>query len=109
MKCETLQFNLPLFSEDELNPDELAGLKNHLVKCPVCRSKHAEFLALKNDLRILARPQMPVDLINSVKNAVRKESSQLQRNQNSIFSENTWEWLQFRVMPYSVEIGRAHV
>ena len=102
MKCETLQFNLPLFSEDELNPDELAGLKNHLVKCPVCRSKHAEFLALKNDLRILARPQMPMDLMNLVKNAVRKESNQLQRNQNSIFSENTWEWLQFRVMPYSV-------
>ena len=102
MKCETLQFNLSLVSDDELNADERVELKSHLVKCPVCRSKHADFLTLKNDLRILSRPQMPADLMNSVRNAVRKESKQLQRKPNSIFSENTWEWLQFRVMPYSV-------
>lgn len=102
MKCETLQFNLPLFSDDELSADERLELREHLASCPVCRAKHAEFLSLKNDLRGLSRLEIPADLVMSVRNSVRIESKQFQRKPDSFFSETTWEWMQMRLMPYSV-------
>src|SRR5829696_3826949 len=101
MKCESVQFNLPLLSDDDLTAGERAELNAHLDRCPVCRSKSAEFLSLKNDLRVLSRPEIPADLISSVKNAVKVESRQPSGKSTSIFSENVWIWLQFRLMPYS--------
>lgn len=104
MKCENLQFNLPLFVDDVLTDDERAQLDAHLKTCPLCRVKLSEFQALRNDLRLAALPEIPDDLIFSVKNAVAVELNRAQRKPSAIFSNSFREWLQYRLMPYSVGV-----
>lgn len=102
MKCEDLKLSLPLFADDNLSVSEKLKLESHLAQCPVCRAKHGEFISLKNNLRNLAAPQMPADLIYSVRSAVAKELVQPTSNAKPLFSDDFREWLQYRFMPYGV-------
>lgn len=104
MKCENLQFNLPLFVDNVLTGDECQQVSAHLESCPVCRAKLAEYQALKNDLRFSFQPEMPVDLVYSVKNSVAVELNRANREPSFIFSNSFREWLQYRLMPYSVGV-----
>jgi hypothetical protein len=100
MKCEELQFNLPLYAEGELDLDESSLIKEHLGTCPVCRVKLSEFQNLQNDFRTLSRPAIPSDLVFAVKNSVRDELVTAQPQ--TWLSEEWREWLQMRLMPYFV-------
>jgi hypothetical protein len=102
MKCENLQFNLPLFSDEILSATEREQLDTHLAACPLCRAKLSEFQSLKNDLRFSPRPEIPQDVVFSVKNALAAELKRSKCEPVYIFSSNFREWLQFRLMPYSV-------
>lgn len=101
MKCEDLQFNLSMYADEDLNESEKIRLESHLEKCPVCRAKQAEFVALGNDLRNFAPSPMPADLQFSVRNVVAAQLNS-PRPAQTFFSGNTGEWLQFKVMPYVV-------
>ena len=102
MRCEDLQLNLPVYTDDCLARDERALIDKHLAQCPLCRLKLADFQALRNDLRALPRQTIPADLLA----ATRRQTARAIENKrgNSIFgfSENFSEWLQMRLMPYSV-------
>lgn len=103
MKCENLQLNLPLYVDEELNESERALLDTHISECPVCRQHLAEFRALRNELRVLARPAVPADLLASVRSAVAVElESAPAYAPKTLFKENFREWLKFRFMPYAV-------
>lgn len=102
MKCEDLQLNLPLYTDDVLNGDERVALDAHLKSCPLCRQKLADFQTLKNSLRAFARPEISSHTLNSVRSAVAAETSALTSRQKSFFSNDLREWLQMRVMPYSI-------
>jgi hypothetical protein len=103
MKCENLQLNLPLFIDEELTEGESAIINAHLAECPVCRQHAAEFRALRNDLRVLAKPAMPADLLASVRNAVAVElETERIEPARPLYSQNFREWLKFRFMPYAV-------
>ncbi len=102
MKCESLQFNLPLYAEDVLNGSERDCLDEHLARCPVCRVRVAEFQSLKNDLRVLPRRKIPVDVVYSVKNALATELNKSNREPSFEFSADFRHWLQYRLMPYGV-------
>lgn len=102
MKCENLQFDLPLYAENALREDEQEILDAHLGQCPVCRAKLAELQQLRNDLINLPQPEMPVDLLYSVKMKVAAQLDQRERRFAPIFSGNLRYWLQYRLMPYSV-------
>lgn len=102
MKCEDLQFSLPLFADDDLSSSEKFKLKEHLAQCPVCREKHAEYVALRNNLRSLARPSIPADLTHSVRSAVALQLNQSTSRKRPLFSDNFREWLQYRLMPYGI-------
>lgn len=101
MRCEDLQFNLSLYADDDLTEDEQAILEKHLVQCPPCRVKLSEFQSLRNSLRGISRPEVPADLLYSVRSVVRNEIVSPQKNWFNL--SNDWqEWLQFRFMPYAV-------
>ena len=102
MKCEDLQLSLPLFADDDLPPGEKSNLEAHLAKCPVCRARYAEIVFLRNDLRNLSAPQIPENLVYSVRSAVAAELNQPPGKGKSIFSDDFREWLQYRLMPYGV-------
>lgn len=100
MKCEDLQFNLPLYTDNILAEKERERLDGHLERCPVCRAGAAEFQSLRNDLRNLPRPEILPDLLYSTQNAV---AAELKRTKSSpVFSASFRRWLQYRLMPYSV-------
>ncbi len=73
MKCENLQLNLSVYLDDILTLDERAVLDKHLAQCPLCRQKLADFQALRQDLRVLARPHLPNDLLVAVRSRVANE------------------------------------
>lgn len=100
MKCENLQFNLPIYLDDSLSETERATLDVHLAGCPVCRQKLADFQIIKNNLRVMPRPAMPQNLINSVRAAVAEQIETPAPKR--IFSPAFRHWLEMRFMPYAV-------
>lgn len=102
MKCENLQLNLSVYLDDILTVEERAGMDEHLVQCPLCRQKLSEYQGLRNNLRVLARPELPGDLLVSLRNRVASETEATRRKPASVFTENFREWLLMRFMPYSV-------
>lgn len=103
MNCENLQLNLPLYADDVLKGEESGQIKLHLETCPLCRAKLAEYQSLRNDLLAFAPTQMPNDLLYSVRNAVAVElNRKTQKPLRRFFSTQMREWLQYRLMPYSV-------
>lgn len=104
MKCEEIQFNIAVYLDDILSEDEMAQTDAHLQQCPLCRQKLAEYQSVKNNLRVMARPSIPAELLNNVQNAVAAELRQPVRKQKSFFSEQMLEWMQMRLMPYSVGV-----
>ncbi|HLM01969.1 MAG TPA: hypothetical protein VK400_13015 [Pyrinomonadaceae bacterium] len=104
MSCKDLQEAIAFYADSDVTLDEnvRARLDAHLVACPLCRARIAEFQTLQNDLRVLSRPEIPIDLLNSVRNAVAVEIKTTQKKQPFIYSESFRRWLQFRFMPYAV-------
>jgi len=102
MKCENLQFNLAIYADDVLTGEERAVVEEHLARCPLCRQKLADFQSLRNDLRILARPELPNNLLASVRNSVAREIKSSEREPSNLYKKDFYEWLQMRVMPYGV-------
>lgn len=105
MKCENLQFNLPIYLDDALSEDERSVLNAHLDKCPVCRQKLADFQTIRNNLRVMARPKIPANLLNSVKAAVADELQTVESKPKRIFSEDFRRWLEHYLMPYTVGVA----
>lgn len=99
MKCESLQLNLSVYLDDILTTEERAMVDEHLPQCPLCRQKLADFQALRMDLRVLSRPELPNDLLITLRSRVAQE---VKSTKPSVFSEGFREWLQMRLMPYSV-------
>ena len=102
MKCENLQFNLSVYLDDILTKEERASVDEHLVQCPLCRQKLAEYQALRNSLRVVARPELPNDLLVSLRSRVELETGVVERKPENFFTENFRQWLLMRFMPYSV-------
>jgi uncharacterized protein YbaR (Trm112 family) len=103
MSCKDLQEAIALYADgDTLEENVRARLDAHLVACPLCRARLAEFQTLQNDLRVLSRPEMPADLLNAVRSTVAVEIKTTHRKQPFIYSESFRRWLQFRFMPYAV-------
>jgi hypothetical protein len=102
MKCEDLQLNLPLYTDDVLTGDERDALNVHLAACPLCRQKLEDFQILRNSLRAFGRPEISAQTLNSVRAAMAIETSTFAPKQKSVFSNDFREWLQMRVMPYSI-------
>ncbi len=102
MKCNELQFNLPLYAEDELEVSESSILAEHLLHCPVCRVKLSEFQNLRKGLRAMSKPQIPADLLSAVRGSVAAQLTATQPQSWFNLSEEWRDWLMLRLMPYSV-------
>jgi hypothetical protein len=102
MKCESLQFNLSLYADDILTEDERAAADRHLVQCPLCRQKLDDYAAIRQSLRRVTQPAIPKDLLASVKQSMRAELEPATPRRSAFFSQAFWEFLQMRVMPYTV-------
>lgn len=102
MNCEDLQLNMPLFTDNDLTVEQKSILEKHFIKCPPCRAKFSEFKALHRDLRSLSQPNMPSDLLFSIRSNVANKLNSAPKKSWFNFSDEWNEWLQFRLMPYGV-------
>ena len=102
MFCENLQFKLPIYLDDILSEAERAGVEKHLAQCPVCRQKLTDFRTRRNDLRVLPRPVLSKERLTAMRNRVAQETAVKPGMLAALFSEERREWLQMRLMPYTV-------
>jgi hypothetical protein len=66
-KCEELQFDLPLYFDGSLKPDERSTIDEHLPECPLCRQKLSEFEELSLGLKSLPRFAISDDLVGAIR------------------------------------------
>lgn len=102
MKCEDLQLNLSTYLDDILTAEERSIVDEHLARCPLCRQKLADFQVLRNSLRSLPRPALSKDLLAAMRNGIAQEVKTSGRKPWFATTDDFVEWLQMRVMPYSV-------
>ncbi|MCY7346218.1 MAG: zf-HC2 domain-containing protein [Pyrinomonadaceae bacterium] len=102
MKCENLQLNLSIYLDDILTGEERAVLNEHLVRCPLCRQKLADFQSLRAGLRVLPRPELSDNVLALIRNRVERAAESRQTQFLLPPVESFQEWLQKRLMPYAV-------
>ena len=73
MRCSEVKLNLPLYSDDILTLEERDELDSHLDTCPLCRQQLADLQSLRNQLRSLARPSMPLSEMTALRSAIAAE------------------------------------
>ncbi|MCU0238347.1 MAG: zf-HC2 domain-containing protein [Pyrinomonadaceae bacterium] len=102
MKCNDLQNNLALYIDDFLDKQSLVEVEVHLNNCLDCQKKLDQFKNLQFNLRELARPNIPNDLAFSVQSAVTAQLNNSSDKHYFSISSDTFEFLKFKVMPYTV-------
>jgi hypothetical protein len=102
MKCNDLQNNLALYIDDFLDKQSLFEVEVHLNNCLDCQKKLDQFKNLQFNLRELARPNIPNDLAFSVQSAVTAQLNNSSDKNYFSISPDTFEFLKFKIMPYTV-------
>src|SRR6266699_915837 len=102
MLCEDTKPLFSLYVDDAVTLPVRAALDEHLGLCPVCRSNLAELRLLKQNLRSLARPLPPMDLAESITEALAIEAAARRLLPRRPFSFRISHWLQPKLMPYTV-------
>jgi anti-sigma factor RsiW len=102
MTCEETQQAFSLYVDDRLALPARAAFDQHLQQCPLCRAHLAEMQSLVRDLGAISRPALPVELESSITAALRIEAAARQKQPALSFSEQVMQWLQPRLMPYTV-------
>ncbi len=70
MKCEEIQPKLSAYLDDFLPAADSVRIIDHLDHCPLCRLRVSVLQDVRNALRSLPRPQVPPEVVSSVRNAV---------------------------------------
>lgn len=99
MNCSDLQLNLSLYTDDMLDGAQTASFEQHLAVCPLCRARVSNTVSIKNELRSLSRPEIPVIISERVRRAVRDE---IRGGRAPYIASPAREWLQMRLMPFAV-------
>ncbi len=82
-----------------LDEAQTSFFEQHLTICPLCREALSDALAIKNELRRLRRPEIPVVVAQRVRMSMRDEI----RGRRAVnIASPAREWLQMRLMPFAV-------
>src|SRR5829696_4411246 len=101
-KCEELQFDLPLYFDGSLNPDERSAIEVHLPECPLCRQKLSEFQDLSAGFKSFARPAAPDGLVDVIRAAVASRLSPVSSSPVFHLIERQRSWSEIWLMPFSI-------
>lgn len=103
MSCSELKYDLALYSDDLLGPDEIDRIKAHLARCPNCRQRDYDFRNIQRGLRTFSVATPPSDLIRSVKIAVLAERRSSERSWINISPVLDYR-LKMRVFPMGIGV-----
>jgi len=102
MLCEETKQLISNYLDDVVSLPVRVTIDEHLGECPACRTHLAELRLLKQSLRSLARPAVPMHLAQSINEALAIEAGARRLQPRLSFGERVTRWLQPRLMPYTV-------
>jgi len=102
MTCGEIQKAFSSYLDDQLSLAERAACDTHLQGCPVCRAQMAESRLILRRFAALRRPAAPRGLASSISDAMMIERAAVQRQPRLPFHVRFAEWLEPRVMPYTI-------
>lgn len=102
MKCQDLQFELPLYFDDVLSPAEVAKINEHLAECPLCRRRLADMQELRQAMRSLARPVIPARTLAAIRTAVAEKAHIRIPAPGFRLIESKRNWVDTWLIPYAV-------
>ena len=74
------------YMDEELDPSARAAVEEHLAACQACSAAHTEFRQQKAGIKAAAYYAAPPELHESVRKALRQETSAMAQN-------NRWRWM----------------
>ncbi len=104
MKCQELQLNIPLYFDEYLSGEELRLLDEHFAHCPLCRQKLADFQELRNSLRAMSRPELPSNLLESLKTVIANEIAPQTTTPGFTLVDDRRNWVDVWLMPYAAGV-----
>lgn len=104
MKCQDLQFELPLYSDDQLSANDAAMVDQHLDICPLCRQRLSEIQDLKNSLRNLPRPAASLSMVNAIRAKVASQTGSRVFAPAFRLIETRQNWREIWLMPSTVGV-----
>lgn len=103
MKCDDLKLNLSLYIDGELGENEMTAIDGHLSQCPLCRQSADDLRHVRTSLRILDRPQIPANVVSSIRTAVAARSGVSHSLFGTLLStQSPTDRLRIWLMSYSV-------
>ena len=94
MTCKETQEFLSAHLDRQLAPADLREVRLHLDTCAACRAEEKSLLTLKETLRTLSMPAIPIELVAAIEN-------------ETIFKPRWWETDLFRQRWAPVLLGAA--
>lgn len=101
MSCEATRLALSAYLDDVVSLPQRVAIDEHLDRCPVCRSEAADLRSLTRSLGMLARPQPPEGLAETVCDLLTIEAAARQIPKRSL-GYRIARFLEPRLMPYTV-------
>jgi hypothetical protein len=74
MRCEQIQFELPLYIDDVLTEGVKSAIEEHLPTCPLCRQKLSDYGEIRSSLRQIGNPAIPGELAISLETEISRIS-----------------------------------
>lgn len=99
MKCQDLQHELPLYSDNTLSENEAVMMDQHLDVCPLCRQRLAEIQDIKNSLRALPRPSISASMLGSIRAKVAEQTGSRVLAPGFRLIETKRNWREVWLMP----------
>ena len=75
MKCEDIQYLIPVAGDDLLDDSEREMLDRHLSTCPLCRQERDDIRNLVRDLKMMHRPAVPTATLRSLRITVAEKAA----------------------------------
>lgn len=102
MNCEEIRRVSNEYVDNRLTLPSRMDFEAHLQECPLCRVEIVEMQSLLRGLRYMQRPAAPEGLAIAISDVIRVEAASRRRRDSRTFSDNITQWIQPRLMPYTV-------
>lgn len=100
MRCEQLQFDLPLYIDSVLDESVKRSIEEHLPACPLCRQKLSDYGEIRNALRQVGSPAVPLELVQSLRFSAVSNSRSREMFELVVDERGLWEKVEHWLLPF---------
>jgi hypothetical protein len=97
--CDQFRYDLPVYFDGVISPDERGAVDSHLAACPVCRQRLEDIRTIGQALGRMPAPTVPVGLAASLRNDIIPEFDRGGVHPVFRFVETPRNWVRVWLMP----------